>query len=259
MKNARIVSFGSYIPPKVVTNKDLEQMLNTTDEWIQQRSGIKERHWVEAGVDTTLTMAKKACEDALKKGNLKADDVDFIIFGCLLSDYVFPGTGCLLQQALGFSKPVPALDIRNQCSGFLYGLSIANAFIRSGIYKKIIIVGSEIHSNRLDKTPAGRDVSVLFGDGAGACIVEASDETGIIDIHLASQGVGSEALCVKEPGSNFEWRRDFKSVDDRSFYPMMEGRLVFKNAVERMCESMMQTLAKNNFKNTDVDFVIAHQ
>src|SRR6185312_2741818 len=157
----------------------------------------------------------------------------------------FSRNGLFASASTWIFKTGSALDIRNQCSGFLYGLSIANAFIRSGIYKKIIIVGSEIHSNRLDKTPAGRDVSVLFGDGAGACIVEASDETGIIDIHLASQGVGSEALCVKEPGSNFEWRRDFKSVDDRSFYPMMEGRLVFKNAVERMCESMMQTLAKN--------------
>lgn len=259
MKNTRIVSFGSYVPPKVVTNKDLEQMLNTTDEWIQQRSGIKERRWVEQGKDTTLTMAQKACEDALKKAKLQADDIDMIIFGALLTDYVFPGTGCLLQQALGFKKPIPALDIRNQCSGFLYALSIANAFIRSGVYKKIIIVGSEIHSNRLEKTPNGRDVSVLFGDGAGACIVEATDETGIIDIQLASQGSGADVLCVKEPGSNFEWVRDFKGVHEKSFYPMMEGRLVFKNAVERMCESMLTIMGKNNFKNSDIDFVVAHQ
>lgn len=259
MKNTRLVSFGSYVPPKVVTNKELEQMLNTTDEWIQQRSGIKERRWVEQGKDTTLAMAQKACEDALKKANLKSDDIDLIIFGALLADHVFPGTGCLLQQALGFSKPIPALDIRNQCSGFLYGLSVANAFIKSGIYNRVIIIGSEIHSNRLNKTPEGRDVSVLFGDGAGACIVEATDETGIIDIHLASLGAGADALSVKEPGSNFEWRRDFKSVDEKNFYPVMEGRLVFKNAVERMCESMAQILAKNKFKNTDVDFVIAHQ
>src|SRR6185312_15241508 len=136
MKNARIVSFGSYIPPKVVTNKDLEQMLNTTDEWIQQRSGIKERHWVEAGVDTTLTMAKKACEDALKKGNLKADDVDFIIFGCLLSDYVFPGTGCLLQQALGFSKPVRLWIFAINARDFFMGLALPMPLFAREFIKK---------------------------------------------------------------------------------------------------------------------------
>jgi len=258
--NARIVSFGHYVPPRIVTNKELEKMLDTSDEWIQQRSGIKERRWVEQGKDTTHSMAHKACQEALKKANLKADDIDALIFGCLVSDHVFPGTGVLLQHSLGFSKNIPALDIRNQCSGFLYGLSVANAWIKAGMYKRILVVGSEIHSNRLDRTPTGRDVSVLFGDGAGACIVEATDkEEGIIDINIASQGEFAHVLCVKEPGSNFDLRRDFKSVDEREFYPYMEGKLVFKNAVERMVENMSQILKKNNFKNTDVDFVIAHQ
>jgi 3-oxoacyl-[acyl-carrier-protein] synthase-3 len=260
MKNTRIVAFGSYVPPKIVTNKDLEQMLNTSDEWIQQRSGIKERRWVEQGKDTTLTMAQKASERALQKAGLKADDIDLIIFGALISDYIFPGTGCLLQRALGCSKPIPALDIRNQCSGFLYALSVANAFIKAGTYRRVLIVGSEIHSNRLEKTPAGRDVSVLFGDGAGACIVEATDEkTGVIDVQLASEGSGADLLCVQQPGSNFDWTRDFTGIENKNFYPMMEGRMVFKNAVARMVESLTQIFARHQFKNSDIDFVIAHQ
>jgi len=257
--NTKIVSFGHYVPSKVVTNKDIEQMMETSDEWIQQRSGIKERRWVEAGKDTTLSMATQACEEALKKAKLKADDIDAIIFGALLSDYVFPGTGCLLQKSLGFKDNIPALDIRNQCSGFLYALSIAHGWIKSGMYKRILIVGSEIHSNRLDKSPAGRDVGVLFGDAAGACIVEATNEdTGIIDIHIAAQGAGADVLCIKEPGSNIDFK-NVKSVTDKPFYPHMEGKLVFKNAIERMCESMTNILKKNEMTTSEIDFVIAHQ
>lgn len=233
--------------------------METSDEWIQQRSGIKERRWVESGKDTTLTMATKACEEALKKANLKADDIDAIIFGALLSDYIFPGTGCLLQKSLGFKENIPALDIRNQCSAFLYSLSIAHGWIKSGMYKRILIVGSEIHSNRLNKTPAGRDVGVLFGDGAGACIVEATTEdAGIIDIHIAAQGSGADVLCLKEPGSNIDLI-NFKNLTEKEIYPYMEGKVVFKNAIERMSQSMTQLLEKNKMKTEDVDFVIAHQ
>jgi 3-oxoacyl-[acyl-carrier-protein] synthase-3 len=195
----------------------------------------------------------------LKKAKLKADDIDAIIFGALLADYVFPGTGCLLQKSLGCKENIPAYDIRNQCSGFLYALCMANAFIKSGVYKRILIVGSEIHSNRLDKSPAGRDTAVLFGDGAGACIVEATDEAGIIDIHLASQGAGAEALCVKEPGANFAWDKNSAGNANRDFFPHMEGRLVFKNAVEKMCESLMTLLGKNKMQPSQIDYVIAHQ
>ncbi len=260
MLNTRIVSFGQYLPPKVITNKDLEKLMETSDEWIQQRSGIKERRWVEQGKDTCLSMATAACQDALKKANMKADDIDAIIFGSLVTDYVFPGTGVLLQHSLGFKENVPALDIRNQCSGFLYALSVANAWIKAGMYKRILICASEIHSNRIDKTTRGRDISVLFGDAAGACIVEAtSTESGVIDIHIASQGQYAEALCLKEPAANFDMRRDFISVEDAGMYPSMEGKLVFKNAIERMTETMTRLLAKNHYSNTDIDFVIAHQ
>lgn len=257
--NTRIVSFGHYVPPKVVKNKDIEQMMDTSDDWIQQRSGIKERRWVEKGQDTTLSMATKACQEALNKANLKADDIDAIIFGALLSDYIFPGTGCLLQKSLGFTRNIPALDLRNQCSGFLYGLSVAHAWIKSGMYKRVMIVGSEIHSNRLDKSPRGRDVSVLFGDGAGACIVEATTEdTGIIDIQIFSEGAGADVLCLKEPGSNVDLK-EISDFTEKPFFPHMEGKLVFKNAVTRMIECMGQILEKNKMKSDDIDFVIAHQ
>jgi 3-oxoacyl-[acyl-carrier-protein] synthase-3 len=257
----QIISFGTGLPVKVVTNKDLEQALNTSDEWIQQRSGIQQRRWV-SGEETTLSLALQACKSAMDNAKIGIEEVDAIIFGALVTDYVFPGTGCLLQHALGCKRPIPALDIRNQCSGFLYALSIAKAWIQSGAYKTILIVGSEIHSPRLDKTPEGRDVSVLFGDGAGACIVKvapADSTSAIIDIEIASQGEFADILCLKGPGSGFDLRRDVDQLKNREMFPHMEGRTVFKHAIERMTESVKNLLERNNFKSSDVDFVIAHQ
>jgi 3-oxoacyl-[acyl-carrier-protein] synthase-3 len=250
-----------YVPKKVVTNKDLEKLMDTSDEWIQQRSGIKERRWVEPG-DTTCKMAASAGRQALERANLKPDDIDLIIFGALLTDYVFPGTGVLLQRELGFSKPIPALDIRNQCSGFVYALSMADAWIRTGQYKRILIIGSEIHSTSLDISTRGRDVSVLFGDGAGAMIVEACDgsEGHIIDSVLHSEGKHAEALTVAKPSPN-----DFPRLKQDSgelpveIYPYMDGKMVFKNAVTRMCEVMGELLQRNQVKPSELDFVIAHQ
>src|ERR1035437_507943 len=169
----RIVSFGKYLPSRVVTNKELEPLMDTTDEWIQTRSGIKERRWISPG-ETCAGMATEASREALKNAGLVADDVDAIIFACLMSDFVFPGSGPLVQHQLGFTKTVPAIDIRNQCSGFLYSLSVADAWIRSGFYKRILIIGSEVQSTTLDKSPRGRDNAILFGDAAAACIVEAT-------------------------------------------------------------------------------------
>jgi len=261
--NLQILSFGQALPKRVIRNQELESLLNTTDEWIQQRSGIQQRHWVGPG-ETTLSMATEASAQALQRAQLNIDQIDLIIFGCLLSDYVFPGTGCLLQHSLGAKNNIPALDIRNQCSGFLYALNVARAFIESGIYRKILIVGSEIHSNRLNKTPEGRDVAVLFGDGAGACVVAATQDSApqssrIVDLHLASQGENANVLCVKEPASGFDFRRDLQSVDQANLFPHMEGRLVFKNAVERMQESLKLLLQRNSLQASDIDFVIAHQ
>jgi 3-oxoacyl-[acyl-carrier-protein] synthase-3 len=257
---SRIASTGFYVPPKVVTNKDLETMMDTSDEWIQQRSGIKERRWVEPG-ETTLSMATKASEQALKNAGLVADDIDLILFGALITDYVFPGTGCLLQKSLGFSRTVPAIDIRNQCSGFVYGLNIADALIRSGQYKRVLLVGSEIHSTSLNKTTEGRDVSVLFGDGAGAAVLEATTDKNscVVDSVLHAEGQFADILALKKPSPN-----DFPRIENPpkitpEWYPYMEGRLVFKNAVTRMVEVMTELLERNNLKPSDLDFVIAHQ
>lgn len=256
----RIVSTGKYVPSKVVTNHDLEKMMDTTDEWIQQRSGIKERRWVNKD-DTTLSMATAAAKEALENAKLKPDDIDMIIFGALVTDMVFPGTGCMLQHALGMSKNTPALDVRNQCSGFVYSLQVADSLIRSGSYKKILIVGSEIHSCRLDKSPTGRDVGVLFGDAAAAMIVEATTgDSYVIDSKLHSQGEFASALNIQRPSSNESTLKIFEAGEcTKSFYPHMEGRLVFKHAVTRMCEVMTELLEKNKVKASDIDFVIAHQ
>jgi 3-oxoacyl-[acyl-carrier-protein] synthase-3 len=265
LPQTRIVSFGYGLPEKKIPNKDLEVLLNTTDEWIQQRSGIKERRWV-SGAETTLSMAVESAKDCLAKAKTSIEEVDAIIFGSLVTDYVFPGTGCLLQHALGGKRPIPALDIRNQCSGFLYALSIANAWIRSGSYKKILICASEVQSPRLDKSPEGRDVSVLFGDGAGSCLVEAvqvpsgsRSESQILDIEIFSQGEYADILCLKGPGSHYDVKRDKDLSENRDNFPRMEGRTVFKHAVERMTEVVRSLLAKNKLQPADVNFVVAHQ
>jgi len=260
MIKTHIVSTGFYVPKQVVTNKDLEKIMDTSDEWIQQRSGIRERRWIIPGEDTTVGMAANAARQALDAAKLKADDIDFIIFGCLVADYIFPGTGCLLQKELGFSKPVPALDIRNQCSGFVYALSLADAMIRAGQYKRILIVGSEIHSTTLDKTTRGRDIAVLFGDGAGAMIVEACDDNTahVIDSILASEGKYATSLALQKPSSNDSPRLQL-NVDETFYHANMDGKLVFKNAVTRMTETLVELLARNNLKPNDLDFVIAHQ
>jgi 3-oxoacyl-[acyl-carrier-protein] synthase-3 len=256
----RIVTTGIYVPKTVVTNGDLEKLMETSDEWIQQRSGIKERRWVNKD-ETTLFMATEASKQALARAKLTPDDIDLIIFGCLVPDYVFPGTGCLLQNALGCKKNIPALDIRNQCSGFVYALSVADAFIRMGPYKRILIVGSEVHSTSLDKTTRGRDISVLFGDGAGAMIVEAckENENHLLETILYSKGEFADALCLKKPSSNDHPRMQALAELDDTYLPIMDGRMVFKSAVAGMVEVTHEILTHNNFKPSDVDFVIAHQ
>jgi len=260
MLNTRIRSIGSYLPKRIVTNKDLEAMMNTTDEWIQQRSGIKERRWSNTE-ETTLYMATQASQQALEKAGLGIDDIDAILFTSLLSDYQFPGSGCLLQNSLGGTRTIPAMDIRNACTGFLYALSVANAWIRSGTYNKVLICGSELHSTSVQQNPSGRDTGVLFGDAATAVILEASekDASSIVDLTLASQGQYADALSLKKPSPNDHPRVPENFPNTAEWFPRMDGRLVFKHAVERMIESVTNLVKKNDLSISDIDFVIAHQ
>lgn len=259
--NTRVASTGMYVPERTVTNFDLEKLMDTSDEWIQQRSGISERRWIQPGSDTTLSMATQACLQALGRAQLQPHDIDAIIFGALVTDYIFPGTGVLLQESLGFNKNVPALDIRNQCSGFIYGLSIANAWIKTQTYRRVLLVGSEIHSTSLNLTTQGRDVSVLFGDGAGAMILESSnsEESQFMSTVLHSEGKGAKFLCLKKPSSNDSPRVSTSITQDGDIYPFMEGRQVFKNAVTRMTEVALEVCEKAKVKKEEIDFVIAHQ
>jgi 3-oxoacyl-[acyl-carrier-protein] synthase III len=260
MIKTRIASFGSYVPSKVVTNKDLEKMMDTSDEWIQQRSGITERRWIEPGKDTMKSMALAASQQALQRAGWTADDVDCIIFSSLLSDYVFPGTGVLVQHGLGGKRNIPAYDIRNGCSGFLYGLQMANSFIRSGVYKKVLLSAAEIHSTSIKHSPEGRDVGVLFGDGASTCLLEATEkDEGIIDVNIYSQGEHAGKLAVLGPSPNDQPRISETTLQDKRTFPVMDGKFVFKNAVERMCESMGEICKKNKVDPQTIDFVVPHQ
>jgi 3-oxoacyl-[acyl-carrier-protein] synthase-3 len=263
MLRTKILSTGMYVPSRVIKNADLEKMMDTSDEWIQQRSGISERRWVNSE-DSTSSMGVAAAKEALNKASLKADDIDAIIFGALITDYVFPGSGVLLQRDLGFTRQVPALDIRNQCSGFLYGLQVADAWIRSGMYKRVLLVGSEIHSTRLDKSPTGRDVGVLFGDGAGAVILEATkdDTSFVIDTAIYSEGAFAEKLFLSKPSSH-EALADLFEEDGktmiRSAFPFMDGKFVFKHAVTRMGEVLTEVCKRNDVKFSDISLVVPHQ
>jgi 3-oxoacyl-[acyl-carrier-protein] synthase-3 len=253
-----IKATGRYLPPKVVKNTDLEKIMETSDEWIRTRTGIEERRFVEEGVGN-YEMAYHASMEALKKANMKPEEIDLIIFATLSPDYTFPGSGVLLQDKMGL-ETTPALDIRNQCSGFIYGLSIADQYIRTGTYKNILLVGSEIHSTGLDLSTRGRDVAVLFGDGAGAAIISATDEDrGILSTHLHAQGKYAKELWIEAPGSIYHPRITHQMIDEGRHYPKMNGRAVFKHAIQRMVEAVYEALNANNFKISDIDLLITHQ
>ncbi len=261
MRQSYIKSLGHYVPENIVTNADLEKMMDTSDEWIQQRSGIKERRWVTPG-QSTIQMAKDATLEALKKANLKPDDIDCIIFGAMISDYVFPGGGVLLQRELGITRTIPAYDIRNQCSAWPYSVQMADAFIRQGIYDRVLVVGSENHSTSLDKTTRGRDVTVLFGDAAAVAIFEVAPKDSksyVIDTQVYSQGEHAEKLFMKNP-SPLNSPRMWPGMDiDESYFASMDGKYVFKNAIERMCESLVAACKKHSISLNEIDFVVAHQ
>ena len=264
MYNSKIIGVGKYVPDNVVTNDDLSKMMDTNDEWITERTGIKERRWVTPGSDdTTATMGVKAAKQAIERSGLNKDDIDFIIFATLSPDMYFPGPGVQVQHALDI-KTVGALDVRNQCSGFIYALSVADNFIKTGMYKNILVIGSELHSHGLDKTTRGRGVSVIFGDGAGAVVVSREEDTskGILSTHLHSQGEHAEELVVKAPGMGTRWVTDIiadNDENDDSYFPYMNGQFVFKNAVVRFSEVIMEGLIKNNLQKENIDMLITHQ
>ena len=260
MRNSKIAGVGHYVPEKVVTNFDLEKIMETSDEWIRERTGIQERRYFQEGVDTTSNMGAKASLKALEMAGLKPEDVDMIVFATLSPDYVFPGSGVLMQREMGL-KEIPALDVRNQCSGFVYALSVADQFIKTGMYNNILVVGSEIHSNGLDFSTRGRNVSVIFGDGAGAVVLTPSEnpERGILSTHLHADGEFAEELAVIDPGSTKKERLTHEMIDEGTVYPYMNGNQVFKHAVTRFPEVIEEALNKNGYKASDVDMLIPHQ
>lgn len=263
MFHSKITGLGFYVPDNVVTNDDLSKIMDTNDEWIQERTGIKERRHVIRGEDTTTTMGVKAAKIAIERSGVAKEDIDFIIFATLSPDYYFPGPGVLVQRDLGL-KTVGALDVRNQCSGFVYALSVADQFIKTGMYKNILIIGSELHSAGLDMTTRGRGVSVIFGDGAGAAVLSREEDLtkGILSTHLHSEGQHAEELVVIAPGMGKRWVTDIiaeNNPEDESYFPYMNGQFVFKNAVVRFSEVIMEGLQANDLQVSDIDMLIPHQ
>ncbi len=263
MYNSKITGLGYFVPENVVTNDDLAEIMDTNDAWIQERTGIKERRHVIKGDDTTTSMGVKAAKIAIDRAGIDKDDIDFIVFATLSPDYYFPGPGVLVQRDLGI-KTVGALDVRNQCSGFIYALSVADQYIKSGMYKNILVIGSELHSHGLDMTTRGRAVSVIFGDGAGAAVLTREEDRfkGILSTHLHSEGQHAEELSLIAPGMGKRWVTDIledDDDDDESYYPYMNGQFVFKNAIVRFSEVIMEGLKTNGLQPADIDLLVPHQ
>ncbi len=260
MPRTEIISTGFHVPEQVVTNEELTEWWDTSDEWIRERTGIEQRYWVQKGSgEVGSDLAVRATEQALDRAGMDASEIDCIVYATLSPDVYFPGGGVFLQQKLGL-KGIPALDVRNQCTGFVYGLSVADAWIRTGQYRRVLLVGAEVHSVGLDYGPAGRDVGVLFGDGAGAAILgPTDDDRGVLSTHLFSDGRGAEKLWVEAGGARHYPRLSHEALDAGTHFPIMEGREVFKNAVVRMPQSVQAALEANDLAVDDIDLLIAHQ
>ncbi|HTQ65159.1 MAG TPA: beta-ketoacyl-ACP synthase III [Puia sp.] len=277
MTRTKIAGIGMYVPENVIKNDDLKKVMDTSDEWIQERTGIKERRFATRYKDTTTTMGVEAAKIAMERAGTKAEDIDFIIFATLSPDYFFPGCGVLVQRILHM-KEIGALDIRNQCSGFIYGLSIADQYIKTGMYKNILLVASETHSYALDFSTRGRNVSVIFGDGAGAMILQPAidGEEGILSTHLHSDGNEAELLSMVNPGFHAGRFAEEKKppmpdkpygglfitedlVAKEDLYPYMDGPAVFKKAVVKMPEVINEALEKNHLSSSDIKILIPHQ
>ena len=277
MPQSKIAGIGFYVPKNVYTNEDLKKYMDTSDEWIQERTGIKERRYADRLGETTTTMGVEAAKIAIDRAGITAQDIDFIIFATICPDYYFPGCGVLLQRAMQM-KEIGALDVRNQCSGFVYALSVADQFIKTGMYKNILVVGSEKHSFGLDFSTRGRNVSVIFGDGAGAVVLQPSTKEGqgILSTHLHSDGESAEILAMYNPGTHAnhwmpEKLADFDNaeigelfmshamIDKAQLFPNMDGPAVFKKAVVKFPEVIMEALVKHGLTPADLKMLIPHQ
>ncbi len=259
MPLTRFLGPGLAVPDRVVTNDDLSQMMDTTDEWIRTRTGIQERRWVREG-ETGVDLGHRASTLALESAGLEARDIDAIVYATSSPDHFAPGNGVFLQRQLGVGT-IPAIDIRTQCSGFVYALSVADAWIRTGQYRRILVVGSEIQSTGLEQTSEGRNTAVIFADGAGAVVVGPSEDNGrgILAFDLHSEGAHAEKLWVDAPGSMYHPRVSKEQVDAGRQYLVMDGKEVFRHAVVRMPESVRAVLAATGHTTADVKLLVAHQ
>ena len=259
MPNPYISGTGFYLPPRIVTNDELSSYMDTTDEWIQERTGIKERRYVEKGVGPS-DLAIPATEQALKAAGLTVSDIDFIIFATSTPDFYAPGSGCVLQEKMGFNE-IGALDIRVQCSGFIYGLSIAEQYIRTGNFKNILLIGAEVQSTAMNLTDEGRDTAIIFGDGSGAAIISATEENkGILSTHMHSEGKYLKELWLEAPASNAGHPRITREVlDEGKQYLKMNGKEVFRHAVTRFPEVINEALEANNLTSENINLLIPHQ
>lgn len=264
MYNSKIIGLGHYVPDNIVTNDDLSKVMDTNNQWIQERTGIKERRWVQAGDgQSTFTMGLEAAKKAISNSGIKKEDLDLIVFATLSPDYYFPGPGVQVQEALEINT-VAALDIRAQCSGFVYSISVADQFIKTGMYKNVLVIGSELQSRGIDKSTRGRSISVIFGDGAGAAVLtrEEDPSKGILSTHIHSEGKHALELATEAPGMGTRWVTDIikdNNPEDFSYRPYMNGQFVFKHAVRRFSEVINEGLQKNNLEVSDIDMLIPHQ
>ena len=264
MYNSKIIGLGHYVPENIVTNDDLSKIMETSDEWIQERTGIKERRWAKPGDgQSTFTMGLEAAKKAISNAGIEKEDIDLIVFATLSPDYYFPGPGVQIQEALEIDT-VAALDIRAQCSGFVYSISVADQFIKTGMYKNILVIGSELQSHGIDKSTRGRSISVIFGDGAGAAILTREEDLtkGILSTHIHSEGKHALELATEAPGMGTRWVTDIikdNDPEDFSYRPYMNGTFVFKHAIKRFSEVINEGLQKNNLEVSDIDVLIPHQ
>jgi 3-oxoacyl-[acyl-carrier-protein] synthase-3 len=277
MPRSKIAGIGMYVPKNIFTNDDLTKYMETSDVWIQERTGIQERRYADRTEETTTTMGVEAATIAIERAGITAQDIDFIIFATLSPDYYFPGCGVLLQRAMKM-KEIGALDIRNQCSGFVYAISVADQFIKTGMYKNILVVGSEKHSFGLDFSTRGRNVSVIFGDGAGAVVLQPTENMnqGILSTHLHSDGEAAEILAMYNPGTHAnhwanknyatfseaeigEMFMSHEMIDNAENFPYMDGPNVFKKAIVKFPEVIMEALQANGLQTSDINMLIPHQ